>query len=75
MSNDLAMTMGELEAESAELLPSRETLHVCKGAHSPAGSSYTSNSFTQVASSSNGLISVPILSGDNININVLGIGF
>jgi hypothetical protein len=72
MSNDLAMTMDELELESAELLPSRETLHVCKGAHSPAGSSYTSNSFTQVASS-NGLVNV--LSGDNININVLGIGF
>ena len=29
MTNDLAVSMAELEGESAELLPSRETLNVC----------------------------------------------
>jgi hypothetical protein len=70
MSNDLAMTMDELELESAELLPSRETLCCAKYGSHPGN--YNSNNFTQVASS-NGLVNV--LSGDNININVLGIGF
>jgi hypothetical protein len=65
--------MRELELESAELLPSRETLNCCR--YSPAHSS--GPSFTQTASSNSygGLVSAPILSGDNININVLGVGF
>jgi hypothetical protein len=72
MSNESSVSMRELELESAELLPSRETLNCCK--YSPAHSS--GPSFTQVGgSSSAGLINVPIASGDNIDINVLGFGF
>ncbi|MCW2895172.1 MAG: hypothetical protein QOG28_5534 [Trebonia sp.] len=69
MSNDLAMTMDELERESAELLPSRETLWCCKG-HSGYGVSNSFN-FTQVAAGGNsygGLVNIPILSGNAINI-------
>ncbi|HEY1823975.1 MAG TPA: hypothetical protein VGG83_29045 [Trebonia sp.] len=62
MSNDLAVSMDELERQSAELLPSRETLCVCN-----SGSSY--NSLSQVAGNSQaGLLNLSILSGDNINI-------
>ena len=42
MSNDLAVSMDELERESAELLPSRETLCVCRCSYGH------SSSFTQV---------------------------
>ena len=66
MSNDLAMTMDELARESAELLPSRETLCVSKW-HSHGGNSYssTSYSFTQVDGNTSqvGLINVAILNG------------
>ena len=71
MSNDLAMTMDELVRESAELLPARETLCVAKCSHHGGGNnySYTSNNFEQVAgNSSAGLINIPILSGDVINV-------
>ena len=62
MSNDLAMTMDELERESAELLPSRETLCVSKWGHSHGGNSY---SFTQVDGNTSqvGLINVALLNG------------
>jgi hypothetical protein len=67
MSNDLAMTMDELERESAELLPSRETLYCAKWHSSHSGSSYssTSYSFTQVDGNTSqvGLINVAILNG------------
>jgi hypothetical protein len=65
MSNDLAMTMDELERESAELLPSRETLCVSKWGHSHGGNSYTSYSFTQVDGNTSqvGLINVALLNG------------
>jgi len=45
MSTDV--TMQELELETAELLPARETLNVCYSRHS-------SPSFTQVIGSGNG---------------------
>ena len=41
MTNDLAVSMAELEGESAELLPSRETLNVCHSRHNGS----VSNSF------------------------------
>jgi hypothetical protein len=69
MSNDLAMTMDELERESAELLPARETLCVSKyHGHSGNSYSYTSNNFEQVAGNSSGLVNIPILSDDVINV-------
>ncbi len=49
MSNDI--TMQELEAETAELLPNRETLNVC--GHRSSGSS-TSFSYTNVVGNGNG---------------------
>ena len=66
MSTETAISMRELEAESAELLPSRETL--CYG-----GRSHNSGTSITEFASSNGFINV--LSGDNINVNVLGVGF
>ena len=63
--SESSVSMHELELESAELLPSRETLCVSKG-YSPHGGS--SSSFTQVAGAV-GLVNV--LSGDNINVFVL----
>jgi hypothetical protein len=69
MSNDLAMTMDELERESAELLPARETLCVSRShGHSGGSFSYTSNNFQQVAGNSSGLVNIPILSDDVINV-------
>jgi hypothetical protein len=71
MSNDLAMTMDELERESAELLPSRETLNCCHSRH--AGG----NSFSQVGygnTAQAGLINVSALNGSFDNILSLGSG-
>jgi hypothetical protein len=48
MSTDV--TMQELELETAELLPARETLNVCYSRHS-SGNNF---SFTQVTGSGNG---------------------
>jgi hypothetical protein len=70
MTNDLAVSMAELEGESAELLPSRETLNCCYSRHS-GGSIANSFNFTQVAQGGNsfgGLVNVPILSGNAFNI-------
>jgi hypothetical protein len=67
MSDDLAMTMEELTRESAELLPSRETLCCSKWHPSHGGNSYssTSYSFTQVDGNTSqvGLINVALLNG------------
>jgi hypothetical protein len=61
MSTDLAVSMDELEQESAELLPNRETLYCAKY--------HSGNSFTQVASNQQvGLINVNILGGDIFNL-------
>ena len=69
MSNDLAVSMAELESESAELLPARETLWASRG-----GYSY-SNSFAQVGygnTAQSGLLNVSALNGsaDN-NLDIL----
>jgi hypothetical protein len=69
--------MSELELESAELLPTRETLNVCRAPHGGSSSySSTSYSFTQVGyGNSAGFINVPILDGDlnNVSVNVLSL--
>jgi hypothetical protein len=74
MSNDLAVSMAELEGESAELLPSRETLNVCNHHRSSGGSSV---SFTQVGygnTAQAGLLNVSALNGSFDNILSLGSG-
>jgi hypothetical protein len=75
MTNDLAVSMAELEGESAELLPSRETLNVCHSRHN--GGSSVSNSFTQVGygnTAQAGLINISALNGSFDNILSLGSG-
>ena len=66
MTTDRAVSMDELELESAELLPSRETLCKCYSPHS-AGPSYTDNDFNPQL----GLVNInqsSVLSNDNVNI-------
>ena len=70
MSNEPVVSMRELELESAELLPSRETLWCYKG-----GSSHTtsySSSYTSQSYNGDGSF-IPILNGSNFlnNVNVL----
>lgn len=70
MTNDLAVSMAELEGESAELLPSRETLNCCYSRHG-------GNSFTQVGygnTAQSGLLNVSALNGSFDNILSLGSG-
>lgn len=68
MSNELAVSMDELERESAELLPSRETLNVCSQ-RGHGGSSFSYTSVTQNGNQS-GFINVGLLNfnGDTFNI-------
>jgi hypothetical protein len=72
MSNDLAVSMAELESESAELLPSRETLCYCNYGHKASGGVNNSFNFTQVAvggnTSTGGFLSPAILDGNAINL-------
>jgi hypothetical protein len=67
MSNDLVMTMDELEGESAELLPTRETLCVSKW-HSHGGNSYSYSNYNiqQIDgnTSQTGLLNISLLNGD-----------
>jgi len=68
MSTESAISMRELEAESAELLPSRETL--CCACRSHGGSSF---SFTSQSYDGNGIGN--ILNGSNfLNGNTVVIG-
>jgi hypothetical protein len=68
MSNELAVSMDELERESAELLPSRETLNVCSH-RGHGGSSFSYTSVTQQdGNTSGGLIAISVLSGSFDNI-------
>jgi hypothetical protein len=67
MSKDLAMTMDELEGESAELLPARETLCVSKWhAHGGNSYSYSSTNIQQIDGNTvqNGLLNISLLNGD-----------
>ena len=60
MSNVPAVTMQELELETAELLPSRETLNSC-GCH-PGGSQVNIiDTFSQ-----SGLLNLAVLSGNQV---------
>jgi hypothetical protein len=70
MSTVPAVTMQELELETAELLPSRETLWVCHSSHG-------GNSFTQVGygnTAQAGLVNVAVANGSFNNILSLGSG-
>ena len=68
MSNELAVSMAELQLESAELLPSRETLNVCSH-RGHGGSSFSYTSVTQQdGNTSGGLIAISVLSGSFDNI-------
>jgi hypothetical protein len=65
------VTMQELELESAELLPARETLNACRH---PGGSS---SSFTQVGygnTAQAGFLNVAVANGSFNNILSLGSG-
>ncbi|HEY6497381.1 MAG TPA: hypothetical protein VIZ43_29230 [Trebonia sp.] len=66
MSNDLAVSMDELERESAELLPNRETLCVPR-CH--AGNSSSLN-ITQADGNTSqiGLLNISLLNGDLDNL-------
>jgi hypothetical protein len=73
MSNVPAVTMDDLELEHAELLPSRETLCVCRPSYH--GGSSSSFSFTQVAQGNGntnqaGLLNVSALNGNLSGNNV-----
>jgi hypothetical protein len=64
MSSETAISMRELEAETAELLPSRETLCAPRcGGH---GSSY---SYTSQSYDGNGILN--FFNGSNVNILTL----
>ena len=66
-----AVTMQELELETAELLPARETLNVCYSRHS-SGSSFTQVGYGNTAQA--GLLNVSALNGSFDNILSLGSG-
>ena len=67
MTNDLAVSMAELEGESAELLPSRETLYCWKG-----GASHSTTIISQqVGSNQNGFLNLALVNG---NVNILSPG-
>jgi hypothetical protein len=65
-----AVTMQELELETAELLPARETLNVC--GHRSSGSSFTQVGYGNTAQA--GLVNVSALNGSFDNILSLGSG-
>jgi len=71
MSADV--TMQELESETAELLPARETLSCCCNHHNSGGGS----SFTQVGygnTAQAGLVNVAVANGSANNILSVGSG-
>jgi hypothetical protein len=76
MSTRPAVTMQDLELESAELLPSRETLWVChpKCGGSSGGSSFTVNQIGYGNTAQAGLVNVAIANGSLNNILSLGSG-
>ena len=66
MTNDLAVSMDELGGESAELLPSRETLNCCHSRHSAGSSNFLLVSNGNTAQS--GILDFSFLNGNNVNI-------
>ena len=74
MSTRPAVTMQDLELESAELLPSRETLCAC---HPQCGGSSSSSVFIQNGygnTAQSGVLNVAIANGSLNNIVSLGSG-
>jgi hypothetical protein len=72
MSNDLAVSMDELERESAELLPSRETLCCWKsGWHGGNTNVFVGQAATGGTTVTGGILSPAILDGNAVNISVL----
>src|ERR1700722_12034513 len=71
MSHEPVVSMRELEMESAELLPSRETLHVCHGGH-PSHVSYSSTTITSQSGDGNGILNFlngsNFLNGNTVNV-------
>ena len=65
MSTESAISMRELEAESAELLPSRETLCCWKSCHSGSSSTVFQSGLVNINDSN-------VLSGNNIAIGNIG---
>jgi hypothetical protein len=75
MSTLPAVTMQDLELESAELLPSRETLCVPKCGHaSSGGSSFTLNQIGYGNTAQAGLVNVAVANGSLNNILSIGSG-
>ena len=73
MSTDV--TMQELELETAELLPARETLNVCHSRGHSSGSSVTQVGYGNVNQNGGGLLgNVAIANGSFNNILSLGSG-
>ena len=70
MSTDV--TMQELELETAELLPARETLSCCQSRHGGSSSSFTQVGYGNTAQA--GLVNVSALNGSFNNILSLGSG-
>lgn len=70
MSNEPVVSMQELELESAELLPSRETLCVPSSHPGSGGFSFTQVGYGNTAQS--GLLNLSVANG-SLN-NVLGFG-
>ena len=62
------VTMQELELETAELLPARETLCVHK---SPSSSSSVTNVTNIGNTSQNGLVNVSAFNGEGNSLNIL----
>jgi hypothetical protein len=75
MTNDLAVSMAELEGESAELLPSRETLYCWKGGGHSNNGHNISDSFNQTNGNAVGLLAISAFSGNNNSFdgNFLGL--
>ncbi len=71
MSNQPVVSMRELEMESAELLPSRETLNCCRS-HGGFSSSFTQVGYGNTAQA--GLVNVSLANGSLNNILSLGSG-
>jgi hypothetical protein len=64
-----SVSMRELELETAELLPSRETLNNCKWGYPSHGSTSVSNSFSQSGNGNNaGFGNTSILNGSSVSI-------
>ncbi len=66
------VTMQDLELETAELLPSRETLCACWKTHASGGNSFAQVGYGNTAQS--GLVNVSALNGSFDNILSLGSG-